>query len=402
MKLIILFFITIFYNYSYAFEQEMDVVVRNDHFRAEIKKEILTDLNTSYSFDGKYFKIVLKKSNTPINFGDSQIDKKTLLRAATTYFHLTKARNFFVNVLGSDYVNKMGPITIRLEITNEFHTLGHFTNDAFKPQYNNALSIPSSPGYPERNILPWNMEIWFRPQKKININELNTRAQYDNFHQIIRQFRNEVHMTNFQRFLSQTIIGQVNNLNFDITSLIRTAGTALLLETVYLGQKPIEKIFSRKNFWLDSALVPEIIYHEFSHIALSDHLELTHSTAVIEGMADYFAGKIANSKKLATKISRYNTFSGKKVRTKDQYKTEFDMNKMANADFVFGLLWNTGLIVGKEFENNFIYELRSKITTNSSIRSELLQGILDTCDENCSQPVTDRIKLLKLFNEKGI
>ncbi len=72
------------------------------------------------------------------------------------------------------------------------------------------------------------------------------------------------------------------------------------------------------------ALVPEIIYHEYAHIALSDSLELTHSTAVIEGMADFFAGKIGGNHKLAMHIKKHNTFSGKNAKRKQQYMAQFE------------------------------------------------------------------------------
>ena len=57
------------------------------------------------------------------------------------------------------------------------------------------------------------------------------------------------------------------------------------------------------------------------------------------GASDFFAGKIANSKKLALKIKDYNLFNGKKVRKKQQYNIAFERGDYANADFVFGLLW---------------------------------------------------------------
>src|SRR5690606_2275549 len=78
----------------------------------------LTDLVSNKAFNGKYFKVVLGKSNKPIGFDHK--DSKILLKAATTYYHATIARNFFIEKLKSDYVKKLGQVTLRLEITSTF------------------------------------------------------------------------------------------------------------------------------------------------------------------------------------------------------------------------------------------------------------------------------------------
>ena len=85
------------------------------------------------------------------------------------------------------------------------------------------------------------------------------------------------------------VLGTYDGLetNASIEQFFRTAGTSIILELA-LSQAPLlERLMMRKWYLLDSALIPEIIYHEYAHIALSDHLGLNHSTAVIEGMADF-------------------------------------------------------------------------------------------------------------------
>src|SRR5665647_2012988 len=120
-----------------------------------------------------------------------------------------------------------------------------------------------------------------------------------------------MHMQSLQRWLSQVMMASTNDKfqgnPFSMDSLFRTAGSSLMIEAGYLLIDPITKATSRHWYWLDTALVPEIIYHEYSHAALSDRLVLSHSTAVIEGMADFFAGQIADSPTLAKKIKQHNT-----------------------------------------------------------------------------------------------
>lgn len=387
-----------------TFDFESIAIVRNKKFKAKATKVKLINLISNHSFDGKYFKIVLGKEETPISF-DS--DAEILLKASTVYYHLNKARDYFLNDLESDYVANLPKLTIRLELKNKFNELGHFANDNLEPQYNNALSIPAGSGFPSRGVMPWNMEIWFRPVKKINIKDLNLKDDsIKEFDGVLRQFRQQIHMQSLQRFFvslansNRVPLFPTGNVTFD--AVFRLVGASVIMEAGYQSIDFLNNLLRRKNYWLDTALVPEIIYHEFAHVALSDRLKLTHSTPVNEGIADYFAGAIADSPKLANKIKKYNTFSGKNAKNKKLYMIQFETMLYANTDFVFGLLWSMKDILGEKEANKFIYRMRDLISTNSPIRDQLLQAILDTCRESCKNPATDRIKLLKLFNSKGL
>ena len=175
-----------------------------------------------------------------------------------------------------------------------------------------------------------------------------------------------------------------------------------MVEAIYQSSDIAGEFFTRKKYRLDSALVPEIIYHEFSHVALSNHFELSNSTPVNEGIADFFAGKIANSKKLATKIKAYNLFNGKEVRKKQQYQMAFERGEYANADFVFGLLWAVDETVGNDIGTSFIYRMTDFLSTNVSIRDDLINATLETCKKSCKAPLNDRIKLYRLYNSKNL
>jgi hypothetical protein len=376
----------------------------------------LTDLVSSTSFDGENFMIVKGKgkcvkvekkevcTDEAIGF---DADKDLLLKASTTYFHLTKARTYFIEKMDSDYVKKLPKMVIRLEHSNQFSELGHFANDNLDPQFNNALTVPGGKGLASKGVKPWGMEIWFRAPKEIHLRDIDVNnLQTQEFKVLMSGFRNQIHMQSLSRFLATSITAltlkgsTVNPLGMD--NLIRTAGSSIVMEMGYLFIEPLSRALSRKWYHLDTALVPEIIYHEYSHAALSDHLVLSHSTAIIEGMADFFAGQIAKSPKLAKHIKKYNTFNGKNAKRKQQYKIEFEMNDYANTDFVFGLLWELKKIVGEDKGEAFIYSLRENLTTNSGIRTGLVDGILDTCEQKCSEPFNDKIQILKSLNLRGI
>ncbi len=392
---------------SFASTHTTKALVRTERNQPEIQNVILTDLISSDSFDGEFFKVVQGKSETAVRFDASE---ELVLRAATTYYHLTRAHTYFAQKLNSEYVQKMGKITVRIDHKNQFSEVGHFANDALEPQFNNALTVPAGNGsnaYVRHGGKPWGLEIWFRPVKKINIKELRTNnLQAAEMNVLLENFRNQVHMQSLQRFLTNVIVSWTDETStenpFSQESLIRAVGASVIMEVGYRSVDPLNRALSRHWYWLDTAMVPEIIYHEYAHAALSDYLVLSHSTAVIEGMADFFAGQIANSPKLADKIKKYNTYNGKNAKRKQDYMIQFEMTEFANTDFVFGLLWEMKNIVGAEKGEAFMFELRKKITTNSSIRGQLVEGLLDTCEEVCAVPFNDRLRILRALDHKGI
>jgi hypothetical protein len=404
MKTLLVFTLIIpFISLAQVTQRSFEALIRNDNKDPEIAHVVLTDLISNDSFDGENFKIVKGKSDEAIKF---DADPSLIFRAATAYYHLTKARSYFVEKLKSEHVLKLGKLVVRIEHTNQFSELGHFANDNLDPQYNNALTVPGGKGLASRGVKPWGTEIWFRPAKKIHLRELKTNnLEAQEINVLLGAFRNQVHMQSLQRFLSSVVLAFTQEgapSPFAMENLIRTVGSSLIMEAGYQFIDPISKIFSRKWYWLDTALIPEIIYHEYAHAALSDYLILSHSTAIIEGMADYFAGKIADSPKLAMHIKKYNTYNGKNAKNKKEYMIQFEMSDYANTDFVFGLLWEMGRILGDEKGDLFMFELRKKLTTNSNIRSDLVEGILGTCDELCGTPFVDKIQMLKALNLKGL
>ncbi len=374
------------------------IMQRNKRFKLKEVKASLKNLISKDSFEGKNFKIVQGKNNTAIKF----TNKKLKLKAASVYFHLEKARDYFINNLSSEYIKNMPQITVRIEHTNKFNELGHFAHDNLDPQYNNALSVPSGQGYQAADIEAWGPEIWFRPAKKIHLSEIDQKASPISVKSLFRSFRKGLHMSTIQKFLMEyfkldTYDGL--SLNASVTQFIRTAGTSIILEISLSQSKFLESLFMRRWYKLDSALIPEIVYHEFAHIALGDHLKLNHSTSVVEGMADFFAGKIANSKELATKVKKYNSYNGKKVNYKENYRQEFELTGMANADFLFGLLWQIDETLNNE---KLIYELRKKINADSNIRDNLIDGLFAVIKEDGNIAHSKVLKLYRILYNRGI
>jgi hypothetical protein len=396
-RLFLIFMVSVQLTNSYSAEIKRRAVIRDHDFNAKIEEVVLENLISESAYEGVYFKIVNGKDNNAIRLDDTE---DLQLKAATTYYHINKARKFFTDVVKSKYVQNLPQIIVRIDLINVFNEVGHFANDNLNPQFNNALTIPAGNGYEPRNIKPWGMEVWFRPSKEINIKDFKSSKDFSVKDALV-SFRNQTHMANLQSFIISLIQNGTAG-GASVNSAMRLVGSSIMLETIYQTSGFIASFFTRKIYHLDSALVPEIIYHEFSHVALSEHLELSHSTPVNEGFADYFAGKIANSKKLALKIKEYNLFNGKEVKKKQQYQMAFERGEYANTDFVFGLLWNIGETVGSEIEINFMYRLAGALTTNASIRDDLINSTLETCKTLCRQPLSDRIKFYILYNSKNL
>ncbi len=113
-------------------------------------------------------------------------------------------------------------------------------------------------------------------------------------------------------------------------------------------------------------------------------------------MLDFFAVQIAYSPKLPMNIKIYKTYSGKSAKRWQEHMIQFEMGEYANTDFVFGTLWEIKKIRGEEKGSEFMFELRKKLTTNSNIRVQLIEGILQTCDEICTVSFLDKLKILKI------
>lgn len=388
-----------------TFTVRTDVLVRDARFRPRIERTDLPYLLGRDRIEGKYFKVVEGKSEEAVRFN---AEPEILLRAATAYFHLNKARDWFVRNLGAAYVRDMPTLTIRVNHTNQFHELGHFTHDNLEPQYNNALTIPAGVGLAGRGIRPWGTEIWFRPEKRMHIDELGLRdPSLGTWGALLSSYRQQQHMGTLQRFLMQGALASQTDDGFAMEefnwgSVIRVAGGSLIMELAYRNADRLNRTFSQKWYWMDTALVPEIIYHEYAHAALADHLSLTHPNSVVEGMADYFAGAIAQNPRLAEHIHDHNSYNGKNATRSQMYQVEFETTEYANTDFVFGMLWDLREFFGDQGADQFIYDLRTELNSSATIRRQLIDGILETCDRRCRNPFADKIRILQRYSERGL
>ena len=386
-------------------QTQQNVLVRDAQFNPEIQSLNLPDLVSSDRFQGKYFKIVLSKKDEAISLTEPNLELR--LKAATTYYHLSKARHFWVDVMNSDYVRELPPLTIRLEIVNKYSDLGHFQNESLEPQYNNALSIPDGSPMDGVDIPAWNHEIWFRPKKTILASDLpgsglgpqgNPLTQYIKL--LSGQVQSSIESQMIQATLQKLFYPQTLSTSYP-TAILKQIGTLALTSLILEGSKHTDRLFLEKYYYLDTAMVPEIIYHEFSHIALSDHLTLSLSTPILEGMADYFATAISGNPEIASRIKMYSLSMPKNGRNKILYNPALETSVYSNSDFVLSVLW----LLKDHFPDlahYWVFIASTFLSTESSdIRHDLIGSLLAACDYVCEAPRLNKIELRQLLEEKG-
>jgi hypothetical protein len=365
----------------------------------------LPDLESDSSFDGKYFRVVAGKSNEAVSFNEQ--NKELLLKAANVYYHLTQAREFWVNQMNSEVAKQFPKTTVRIEISNPFDDLGHFANNNRTPQYNNALSIPEgeTPDWvPSDKQDKWGKEIWFRPSKTISTKELGpmgpnpvTVGLKSLEAPLINYTENQFNQRLIQEFYYPAYASR--SLKNDV---IRYAGTIAVMKVVIYGSKLADPLFIDKLYYLDTAMIPEIIYHEYNHLILSDRLMMSHSTPVNEGMADYFAAVLSKKRKIYAKVSGFSNSAAKDTQEKKKYSHWDESNRNATADFTLSVLWDVRETLGEEIGDKVVYEARNYLQTETSTISEgLLRAILRACEVKCESPRRDKYKLYTTFSKKG-
>ena len=402
-----LFFITLILSTSdSAFSQTTaTVLLRGNHFKPYFEEVTLPYLESNNHFDGYFFKIVKGKSDEPISINEP--DESLNLKAATAYYHLNKARDFWVNEMKSEFVKNLPKMTVRLDIINKFSDLGHYQHESIEPQYNNALSIPAGVPMEGVDIPAWGPEIWFRPVKVIRTEDLPANGlgtQGNPLSKYVSMLSGPIKSSATNRFIQITLqklfypdSQKAPYKDLILRQFATLAATALIQE----GVKRSDKLFIEKYYYLDTAMIPEIIYHEFSHIALSDKLALSLSTPMLEGMADFFATSISGNPHIASKIKDYSLSMPKNAKNKSTYNPIYETNLFANSDFVLSVLWNLKQEL-PETGNRLIYEARNRLATETSdIRHDLIGSLLEACYQACEYPRRDRMKMREIFEEKG-
>lgn len=401
-----LFLLVLFGTSAFAGAPTFEVLLRQEKSQRTYYTQVeMPDLESETSFDGKYFKIVNGKGKDAITFDEK--DQELLLKAATVYYHLNQARDFWVRHVQSEVAANLPKMTVRLDIKNQYDDLGHYANDNRTPQFNNALSVPEgeTPSWvPAHKQDKWGKEIWFRPMKSILTKDLGpmgpnplTQGLMALERPLLDYTQNQFSQRLMEQFFYPAYVSRP--LHED---LIRYAGTMALMKVIIYGSKFADNLFIEKYYYLETAMVPEIAYHEYAHVVLSDHLEMSHSTPVNEGVADYFAAVQSQTRRIYGKVPGYSNSAPKDTQTKRPYSHWDESNRNATADFSLSVLWDVRETLGGEVGDRVVYQARTYLKTSTSTVSDgLLRAILRACDVKCESPRKDKYKLYQAFLKKG-
>lgn len=393
-----------------------DVLERDDKDGYTIGPKQLERLFCTKRFEGEFFKIVKGTDETAISFDDE--DKEIIKKAANVYHHLSIARNYWINDIKSKYVASLPQLVIRLDITNAFSNTRHFKNQELEKNYNNAWSVPEgeTPKF-VKDKLKWNKEIWFSPMKKIETRNIVKSDGNNPVHESLTVIKDPVVQYNKNALIYQglgLLAAPTLNNNTLVNVALQRLGTIAVLFGLVSVTKHMDLLFMDKYYYVDTAMVPEIIYHEFAHIALSDTLKPVHSVPVIEGMADYFAATIAKRRKMYEKIEKFSSNKYKDTQNKDMYHPYLEGAWNATSDFTLSLLWlgktrfeelNEGRSKrGQTFVANYdnlVHEAHFTLNENSTIANDLTAALINACTETCTSLRVGVGTLHEVFEQKG-
>lgn len=396
--------------------KSFDVLERTTKDDYVFQKRELEKLFCTGKFEGEYFKVVYATEDEAIPFDHE--NQAIVKKAANVYHHLTVARNFWINEVKSDYVAKLPQIIIRIDITNAFSSTRHFKNAEQEKNYNNAWTIPE--GQTPRVATEqkkWGKEIWFSPSKKIDARKEVKSDGNNPVHEslllikdpIVEMNKNALIYTGLAMIAAPTLAdGAVLN-----SALQRAGAIALIYGAIELTRH-MDKLFMNKWYYIDTAMIPDVIYHEYAHIAMSDTMKTVHSIPVIEGMADYFATRVANRKKMYEEIEGFSKNKSKDTESRTMYHPYLEGSWNATSDFTLSLLW----LGRKEFEklnakraskgqapvanyDELIFQTHYHLDENSDIANDLNQGLINACKEKCTNIRAGVNTFNNVFEKKG-
>ncbi len=351
-----------------------EIVERDTDNELSFTKKKLKNLLSTDKFEGKYFKIVKGTGDDPI-LNDGSLDAQ---KAANVYYHLEKARDYFVSIGGvQDY-----QAVIRIDIINFQHSSWHFVNpntidsvSKEKPQkFNNAETISKGTGDMSLGVKPWGNEIWFRPPKKVKISN-EDKAEFK------KMIKGSLPKNTSFNIDMLTFSGIEAFFAEDTEESLKTNAESIL--TNYLRDSAIRwaipeiatLIISYQSAFLDTAFIPGIIYHEYTHLVMADVLPPVVNNPFIEGYADFFAIKVANTDKFANDLGEYG--SNFKERTSEsEIVFEESLNEKLGSDFMLSLLFDlekkiTELEGDPAYFSKKLYQMRKIMTVDSDISVDL-------------------------------
>lgn len=383
MRNIFLFTLILFTQYTYAVDMNALVNARNEEHELVPTEVVLTDLLDEEKLEGTFFKIVSKSTNEVIKL-EPFSDDKVLMRARNVYYHLTKAKRFFENI----GFKQNEQIIIRIGIKDKFSKVAHFKKVAKDEEeqlpnssYNNAHTYMG--GAAEDGVLAWGKEIWFRDPKVIDF----TDEQIERTKKTMREQIPNANKFNFNTLINNIIYATISGnpkqyFKSSGETLAINYGTNMVIRYIV---PEITMALADKSWFIDMAMIPEVVYHEYSHYVMSDFLPPVINKPIMEGFSDFFSTQITNNAKIAADLSEFgNNILERNAKNNINYQANFDNDSDLmlgqGTAFVLSTLTLLNTYIDERMgEGSFVkilYKSRKHLTINSSISKDLSNAII--------------------------
>jgi hypothetical protein len=358
------------------------------------------------------FRVMKSVDNNVIDFTSTENTENELLRSATALYHAKIARNYFVNIMNAPKAITQPQITVRIDMNHPFNEFYHFIPESKLLEYNNAVTIPASNSKAMPSVEKWNNEIWFRSAKEEEIDNsvyqvAKVMDQMDLTTEMLKTVTDQnvqnsvVSSTLEESFSSVDYMGFVESILYTV-GVFKIAPKFLMFATGKIKTKT----------FLDTAMIPEVVYHEYTHYAISDFVSLRRSTPMNEGMANYFAAVISNSSNIAEKNGKFSkNMGGYEGNSKMMYQSTMETSNSAHSNFVFSYLWRLRLRMTKEFKDGdkltdkLIFNARQYVTfAKKPIKDDLLPALTKSVDDIIpkNQARKARMIITEVATQKGL
>ena len=393
---------------SCALSREMEVNVRtsekaglfdSNHRTGRIRTErrVLTDLTSESAFEGVYFTVLHASGNTPIRFDHP--DSDVVLRAATVYYHVSKTRSVLESLNLPDTSGLRKNMAIRIDQEQDFSDVHHFDPRPDKRKYNASIIIPpSDPFMLADGVRPWGHEIWFRKasveKRKSAMNLISNQVNSRDFKSMLM---GQLLYSDMVSLTQSALIGMINPTDHLISMSFSIGLSELIPQTIGLIGR-----HSHQRYYLDSAMIPEISVHEFSHIALAPVFGLKRSTALNEGFANYLAWRVTGLEKLGARAGQFNRSDApKSALNRAKYSFDQEMLKQAAyGSFTFSVLHELDQALGEEGAKILIRSL-AYLNEDSSLNVDFPNAIKQAIQEVGTHKKAQWIAALGVFLNRG-
>ncbi len=305
------------------------------------------------------FKVVLNTSENALT--QSDLDNNELkLRANTIFYHMNLAKKYFDN--NYNFLEKPSKVTLRVNQKKLYDPNLHFDeSEESRFPLLGATSIKEN-SFPADSIAPWGKETFFFLPRTIKVKSgIQVTGEVLDQKTIKNSIRKSLLTQNGIDLAADYILkGTLDQFDQQI-HYQAILGSFLIPEIAPKLIKGFGKLFKR-NIKIDVAMIPEIIYHEYTHHRLHQIFD-TSGSALEEGYANYFAYKISGLSRLGDKAKGYIKGSrAKRPQKKVKYNFKRDLRKQKNlsGEFVYSVL-----IELEEKLNEIISASGDKVIANS-------------------------------------